>query len=414
MKKGSRKKGGDGSRGVFPDGQRFLEREQEEVDRRWRDAANEMTQILKHIPDIRWSKLESLPEGQGGERRRWLSQELTRVLLEGETRPELKRSVIRRMADKMGQYLLWNRLSSTPAMHEFYALFPWWVSQLPVVGMDRLRDLGLAYVLNGLVLPVQTVWKELLDAQAVFIGHCVCRSSGIANDLPKEKKFHNLLDQEQSGKLMDRITGRYMRLKEAGDLDGTDPMYTDLLEELVGIGNRRSPRFRLERLLRATYPEWEFLPVHPRYTTDWIRSMYQNRKARPIHKELAFEMATILYFSHGIIFTSMRLMDTPYTICSCPTPERGGGCVLTNWYYYGKSNTSILPNEENPGRNRDRKGFVQPCRYFEARAQRECLGCGCFHDAENPRDLDHFLLEADRILKEHRKKKDGKPEEKPV
>jgi hypothetical protein len=350
------------------------------------------------------SKQESLPEGQGGERRRWLSRELTRVLLEGEPRPELKRSVVRRMADKMGQYLLWNRLSSTPAMHEFYALFPWWVSHLPVVGMDRLRDLGLAYVLNGLVLPLQTVWSELLEAQAVFIGHCVCRSSGIANDLPKEKKFHNLLDQEQSGKLMDRITGCYKRLKEAGDLDGTDPLYTDLLEELIGIGHRRSPRFRLERLLRATYPEWEFLPVHPRYTTDWIRSMYQNRKARPLHKELAFEMATILYFSHGTIFTSMRLMDTPYTICSCPTPERGGGCVLSNWYYYGNSNTSILPNEEVPGRNRDQHGVVQPCRYFEARAHRECLGCGCFHDAEDPRDLERFLQEADRLLREHRKK----------
>jgi len=395
----SRNRASGGTGRAFPDGQRFLEREREETDRRWRDAAREMGQILRHLPDIRLGKLESLPEGQGEERRRWLAHELSRSLLEGETRPELKRTVVRRMADKIGQYLLWNRLSSTPAMHEFYALFPWWVSHLPVVGMDRLRDLGLAHVINGLVLPLQTVWGELLDSRAVYMGHCVCRSSGIASDLPGDAPFHNLMGEAQSGKLVERILGTYRRLKEQGALEGTtDRRYTELLDELAAMRPSRSPGFLLERLLRSTYPEWEFLPVHPRYTTDWIRSMYQNRKARPIHKELALEMTTILYFTHGTIFTSMRLMDTPYTICSCPTPERGGGCVLTNWYYYGRSNTSVLPNEDAPGRYRDREGVVQPCRYFEARSQRECLGCGCFHDAPDPRDLDLFLREADRLL----------------
>ncbi len=404
---GKKKKGTADTAGSIPDGRRFIEREQEEVDRRWLDAVREMKQILKHVPDIRVSKVAEQAELEDEERKRWLTGELTRALLEGETRPELKRSVVRRMADKMGQYLLWNRLSSTPAMHEFIALFPWWVSQLPVIGMDRLRDMGLSYLLNGLVLPVQTVWRELLEAEAVFIGHCVCRSSGIANDLPVEKEFHNLLDEQGSRILMNRITACYRRLKKAGDLDGTDARYTDLLEELAGLSRKRSARFRLERLLRATYPEWEFLPVHERYTQAWARSMYQNRKARLVHKELAFEMATILYFSHGTIFTSMRLMDTQYTICSCPTPEQGGGCVLSNWYYYGQSNTSILPNEEFPGRNRDSQGVVQPCRYFEARSHRECLGCGCFHDAPEPRDLTLFLKEADRLLRAYRKREGG-------
>jgi len=400
--KGKRKQSGEAP-APFPDRRHFLERERAALDRRWGDAVREMGQILRHVPDIRASALEGQPELADAERRKWLAGALAQALLSGDPRPELKRTVVRRMADKMGQYLLWNRLSSTPAMHEFYALFPWWVSHLPVIGMDRLRDMGLAYVLNGLVLPVQTVWRELLEARAVFIGHCVCRSSGIADDLPADREFHNLLDERESGVLIDRLIGCYRRLKKAGDLDGTDPRYTDLLDELAGIGRRHSARFRLERLLRATYPEWEFLPVHERYTQAWTRSMYQNRKARRVHRELALEMATILYFAHGAIFTSMRFMDTPYTICSCPTPERGGGCVLTNWYYHGQSNTSVLPNEEFPGRHRDRRGFVQPCRYFAVRSQRECLGCGCFHDAENPRDLDRFLQEADRLLRAHRK-----------
>lgn len=390
---------------AYPSGDRFLEKEREELDQRWKDTVREMMQILRHVPDIRVTRMEALPGEFGIEEKKWLSKSLFNALLEGETRPQIKRSVVRRMADKMGQYLLWNRLSSTPGMHEFYALFPWWVSQLPLVGIDRLRDMGLAYVLNGVVLPIQTVWKEMLESRGVYMGHCVCRSSGIAHDLPEDQAFHNLLDEKESELLVDRITDCYQRLKKEGDLGDTDPAYGELLQELEDLKKWKSARYRLERLLRRTYPDWEFLPVQEKYTTDWIRSMYHNRKARPLHRELALELATILYFSHGIVFTTMRLFDTPYTICSCPTPERGGGCVLTNWYYFGQSNASLLPNEEFPGRHQDPRGFVLPCRFFETRAQRECLGCGCMNDSPEPRNLEAFLREADRLLGEYRNEK---------
>lgn len=399
-----KKKAAGEESGAYPSGDRFIEKERKELERRWKDTVREMGQILKHVPDIRVGRKESLPEAFGIEEGKWLGKALFEALLEGETQPQLKRTVVRRMADKMGRHLLWNRLSSTPGMHEFYALFPWWVSRLPMVGMDRLRDMGLAYVLNGVVLPVQTVWKEMLDSRAVFMGHCVCRSSGIADDLPEDQAFNNLLNEKDSRLLADRITGCYQRLKEEGELGDTDPVYAELLEEMADLKTWKSDRYRLEWLLRRTYPNWEFLPVQEKYTTDWIRSMYHNRKARPLHRELALELATILYFSHGIVFTTMRLFDTPYTICSCPTPERGGGCVLTNWYYFGQSNASLLPNEEMPGRHQDPRGFVLPCRFFETRAQRECLGCGCMHGSPDPRNLKSFLREADGLLAEYRKK----------
>ncbi len=391
----------------FPPGNRFLEIEREELDRRWQDTTREMAQILKHLPDIRVTKLEDLPPGFGAEQRKWLGRVLFEALLQGDNKPELKRTVVRRMADRIGNHLLWNRLSTAPGMHEFYALFPWWVSHMPMVGINQLRDMGLAYVLNGVVLPIQTVWREMLEAEAVFLGHCVCRSSGIAVDLPEDQAFRNLLDEEESKLLVGRITSRYQEIKQRGGLEGCDPAYQEVFEELRDLRRWRSARYRLEWLLRRTYPDWEFLPVHERYTKDWARSMYQNRKARLLPKELALELATVLYFSHGTIFTTMRLFDTPYTICSCPTPERGGGCVLTNWYYHGQSNASLLPNEEIPGRLQDERGFVQPCRVFEGRSQRACIGCGCMHGAPDPRDLNMFLKEADRLLDVHGVKREG-------
>ena len=100
----------------------------------------------------------------------------------------------------------------------------------------------------------------------------------------------------------------------------------------------------------------------------------------------------------------MKLIDTPYTICSCPTPENGGGCTLTNWYYYGRSNESLLPNTGHFGRRTDEAGSLMPCRYFPVRAKRQCMGCGCDHGRHSPRDMEYVLTEADRALAAHRRR----------
>jgi len=94
----------------------------------------------------------------------------------------------------------------------------------------------------------------------------------------------------------------------------------------------------------------------------------------------------------------MKLFDTPYTICSCPTPEAGGGCTLTNWYYGEDSETSLLPNETHYGRKLDQSGSLLPCQEFPLRHRRNCLGCGCKHDESHPRGFDLILSQADQVL----------------
>ncbi len=374
--------------------------EPDEVERRWHAALRELGAVLERARDIRLTVPDQSDIPVEQERR--LVEVLYRALRRDD-RPELKRSVARRMADKLGQYLLYNRLSSTPALHELVALLPWWISQLPNDLVDRLRDIGLTYMANGAIIPVQLVWQQLLTARQVYLGHCVCRSAGIANDLHQRGKVFTLLSQANQRRLLDRMVDRYERLAtRPGALDSTAARYRTLLAELAAARAAGSPDYRLDRLVAGTHPDWELLPVHEGYTPDWIRSMHANRKAFPIHPELAFELATTLFLSRGVIFTAMRILDTPYSICSCPTPENGGGCVLTNWFYYGMSNASLLPNDQAHGRFRDARGEVLPCRLFPKRRERECLGCGCVLANPRPRSVKTVLEEADRACRAYR------------
>lgn len=374
---------------------RFDSCEQAEVERRWQDAVRELRALLERLRDIRVRPREADPLTPSPERA--LGEMLYRALRE-EERPELKRRVTRRMADRLGQYFLWNRAGSTPVIHELIALLPWWLGQLPGASVARLRDMGLAYVLNGAVLPVQSVLEEVLVSHRVYMGHCVCRSSGIANDHQRGGAVFTILSEKKKRLLLDRIVARYESLRAA---DGLVPLtaerYQRLFLELTRLRDSGDPRYRLETLLDRTYGDWEILPVHEKYTPDWIRSMHANYKAHLLHRELVFDLATVFYLARGCIFTSMRMVDTPYTICSCPTPDNGGGCVLTNWYYWGQSNASLLPNETVHGRRRDPDGRVLPCQYFPARQGRECLGCGCDFRVRRPRSVEGVLAEADRI-----------------
>ncbi|MBW2454259.1 MAG: hypothetical protein JRI68_07105 [Deltaproteobacteria bacterium] len=374
--------------------------ETDEVERRWRAAVRELAAVLERVRDIRLTvpAQATIPVEQ--ERR--LAEVLYRAL-RADDRPELKRSVARRMADKLGQYLLYNRMSSTPALHELAALLPWWISQLPSDSVDRLRDVGLTYLTNGAIIPIQIVWQQLLTARQVYLGHCVCRSAGIADDLHQRGKVFTVLSQANQGRLLDRMMDRHARLSASpGVLDDTADRYRTLLSELAAARAAGSPDYRLDRLVAGTHPDWELLPVHDDYTPGWVRSMHANGKAFPIHPELAFELCTTLFLSRGVIFTAMRMIDTPYSICSCPTPENGGGCVLTNWFYYGMSNASLLPNDLAHGRFRDAAGKVLPCRLFPKRRERECLGCGCVLPDPRPRAVKTVLREADRAYAAYR------------
>jgi len=376
--------------------------EEQELARRWPIALRELKALRDRIHDMGFANGETLPDILSSAEKKRISEAIYQALV-ADDRPELKRSVARRMADKIGNYLLWRRETSFPVIHELIVLLPWWLSHVPGDIVSKLRDIGLQFILNGAVLPIQTVWQNILDAPLVYMGHCACRSAGVVDDLRAGDTVFNLLSDQQGRLLLDRLVDRYENLvKIYGDAPDTDRKYNQLFRRLVDFRRTGDSQYRIETLFEWTYPHWEILPVHKNFTPSWIRSLHKNHKAHRLHKELVLELATILYLARGTIFTSMKLFDTPYTICSCPTPETGGGCTLTNWYYWGMSNSSLLPNESVYGRARDVDGKVLPCRYFPVRSGRECLGCGCRHEADQPRDFADILRQADVALAEFR------------
>jgi hypothetical protein len=376
--------------------------EQKELERRWPIALRELSALIDRIKDISRANPEELHKNLTDVEKQKLTENLMNAILADEE-TELKRSVARRMADKMGTYMLWRRETTVPVIHELIVLLPWWISHLPGEVIPKIRDIGLNYILNGRVVPVQMAWQDILNADPVYLGHCACRSAGVVDDLYQDDKVFNLLGEEDGRRVLDRFVNRYLALVDKhGELPDTDSRYIELCSELVDLREQKSPEYRIETLIKRTYPDWEILPVHEKYTPVWIRSMHKNHKAHLIHKELVFELATAFYLSRGTIFSAMKLFDTPYTICSCPTPENGGGCTLTNWYYHGGSNTSLLPNDDIFGRRKDDNGNIEACRHFPVRSNRECLGCGCKHDEET-RDVSSVFKQADDMYEKYTK-----------
>ena len=371
-----------------------------EMKEKWPRVRNELLELTRRVKDIHLrANPKPLPKELSHVEKKNLVRDLLKAALM-EDRPGVKRPVAQRMASAMGDYMLWSRATSCPVVHELAALTPWWVDH--AVSLDvvsRLRDIALDYILNGKVIPIQKVWTDILDAPVVFLGHCVCRSSGIANDLySPDGRVFTFTSPEENRILIDRIVGRWEALKkEHGQAPDTDGLYDKLFTKLKAYRDAGSPKYSLETFLEETYCGWEILPVTPDYTQSWIRGMQKNYKAHQINKALAFDFATALYVARGTMFTAMKAVDRLYTICTCPTPEVGGGCVLTNWYYYGLSNTSLLPSDDFNGRRRDERGNVLPCSVFPERGNRECMGCGCDHSNPKPRHIETVLQAADRI-----------------
>lgn len=341
-------------------------------------------------------RAENLPDGDAPDRES-LARAVVREVVSAD-RPGLKRSVSRRMCDAIGRHYLWSSLASLPVYHELSVLAPWALAQSRVPSFERLVDHLSREYLNGIVLHLDQVREQVLASKEVFLAHCACRSAGVADDLEHDGELFMLVGEPEQRRLLDRLIDRYENLDRARVKATTSARMRSLLDGLSEARRSGSSRYRLETFLRATWPDWEILPVLEGYTTRWIRSLKTNRKCQPVDRELVFEMLNIWYFARGVIFTSMKAVDTPYTICTCPSPEHGGGCTLTNWYYYGGLNHSLVAAEAPGARLRDRRGRVLPCRYFPVRARRPCLGCGCDHRIARPRDLDAGLRAADDTL----------------
>jgi hypothetical protein len=371
-----------------------------EMEEKWPRIVRELSGLVSHLKDMRLKPNEKpLPQELSHVEKNRLLISLVQAALAGGDK-KLKGNVIRRVADRIGDYFLWNRTASFPVIHELITLLAWRGEKIPVEAMNVIRDLAMEFTIRGQVVPVQNVWMQLLDSPVTYMGHCVCRSSGLVYDLTeKGGRVFMLTTPEQSRLLLDRLMARHDSLvKKYGVLPQTDEKFIKLFAKLNELKKSGSELYRLETLLRRTYGTWEFLPVLDSYTQSWIRGLQKNRKAFMLHKALAVEMANIFYLSHGCIFTSMKCVDTPYTICSCPSPDTGGGCALTNWHYYGMSGAAIAPNKDISGRRTDEAGSILPCNLFPERAGRECLGCGCKHAAKAPRSMETVLSQADEVI----------------
>jgi len=310
----------------------------------------------------------------------------------------LKARVARRMVDEVSRFYLWTSLSTLPVFHELTVLVPWWaINRAQHLRLREAADAMVGETLSGIVLSLQRVREEVLTADEVHLAHCACRSSGIAHDLEQEGQVFNLLGPTESRLLLDRLVDRYEALGDDRLRQGTNARFRGTMDRLVELRREESTDYRLETFLADSYSQWEILPVRRGYTTNWVRSLQTNDKCAPVDRELIFEMLNIFFHARGAIFNSMKCVNSQYTICTCPTPENEGGCALTNWYYYGQLNNSLLPADDHYGRLRDRQGKVLPCRFFPMRARRECIGCGCNHALASPRDLATSLAEADAL-----------------
>ena len=372
-----------------------------EYERQLSHLIREIRFLITRMHDLKGKNTTLLPDELQHINRKTLINSLV-AEISSEKNGKLKAPVIQRMAQKIGDYFIWRRETSIPVLHELLILLPWWIANMPIEAIKGIRDLGLKYIINGQVMPVQLVWKEIMDARLIYLGHCACRSSGIADDLYKNDQVYTFLNESQKQMLLDRFISRYKSLLQRyGHLPDTDPQYERLCQRLLYLQKNQSREYCLETVLTSTYGNWEFLPVLEKYTPSWIHSLHQNHKAHLIHKELAFELANIQYLARGSIFTSMKLFDLPYTICTCPTPETGGGCILSNWYYFANSNYSLLPNTAVHGQNKDASGQPIPCRYFHERQNRACVGCGCNHSLDDPRNFEVVLAQADKVLRNY-------------
>jgi len=374
--------------------------ENNDIRRRVLGAQRELRELTRRMKDVLKLKNPTIPADVPAPNHVELLQEFLIEVLQKNTKPELKTVVLRRMANKIGRQVLWTRITSIPVIHELIALGPWWICQLPLDVITGIRDVGLRYIMNGIVIPVQSVREELLSARSVYMGHCVCRSSGIVDDLKTNGRPFTILPRESNDVLLNRLVTTYLDLERDGALDGRSEKIRSLFQKLVQYQQDSSAEFSLETFFDSLYPHWEFIPVQENYTPNWIRSLYLNNKAFYVPPKLAVEIANALYYSRGIVFNSMKLIDTRYTICSCPTPENSGGCILTNWYYFAQANDSLIPNTHFFGQRKERGNKTGSCNVFPFRAGKQCLGCGCHHGLEKPRDLTLGIQHTEKLYNE--------------
>ncbi len=316
---------------------------------------------------------------------RWI-QERVREHLE-DTHADLKPAVMRRAVRRIGLQILGNWCIAWDPVHlgSFRAAMR--VEDAVRDRLGPLIDLAVEQLFHGHVIPVQRVLVLIDESRSAWLGKCVCRSSGVTRDLKQGDTVYMIADDAVIEERLNALLEAYRRIRASTEggtsTEETAPRFLDALAAAEALAG--PPRERLALFFEKTYPFWELLLEHQRFTPRWRRNMAQHNKALPVHRELLKAMVLAHYHVRGSVFTGMEVVDEPYCVCTCPGPENDRGCSLVNWHYFSRLDHALYPNREDfYGQRRDARGRVLPCNRFEARKTRPCLGCGCEHEPVLP------------------------------
>ncbi len=297
--------------------------------------------------------------------------------------PRLKNNVARRVAQRVALAALGNRLAAWEPIHHGAMKLATAAEALPDETIHQIFEEICSVLLVGTVLPIQQVRQLIVEADDWYLGICICRQSHRVDDLnhPDSQQVYLLGTPQQRRPYMDKLLDTFLELRERDLVTSEQPR--SLLAELSAKRSAETSQDGTplaDDFITRSWPHFEILLDHPDFTPAWRKTMIHNRRTWRIHPEILLAWVDLMYFTRGVVFTSMNAVDEPYTICSCPGPENDGGCLLFNWSFYSGNPYVLVHNQELwHGQRRGSGGQALPCARYEARAERACFGCGCNH-----------------------------------
>lgn len=295
--------------------------------------------------------------------------------------PRIKDSVVRRLTQRVALLVLGQPLAAWEPVHSRAVVLADQAESLPVDVLHTLFEELCGVLLRGQVVPVQEVRRAVREARSSYLGMCICRQARRVQDLvpPGSAGVYLAGSQEDCDPWAHRLLDHWERTGPAG----TAPALAEILDLLVARRARGQSAGAAD-LVAQTWPYTEILLDHPAYTGAWLDSMSHNKRTWQVQPELLTRWVDLMWYARGGVFTSMLVVDEPYTICTCPGPEVDGGCLLFNYHHYSDNPHVLSPSQQ---RRRGDQGELLPCACFQGRAGKPCYGCGCQEEDEPPDGL---------------------------
>ncbi|MBT3221311.1 MAG: hypothetical protein HN348_19690 [Proteobacteria bacterium] len=301
--------------------------------------------------------------------------------------PRIKDGVARRLTQRVALSVLRSGWSSWDPIHQSAVKLATRAESIPVETLHALFEEVVGVLLTGDVVHIQEVHKAIDEATDWYLAMCICRKAKRVDDLyiPGTEEVRFVGSPDLCRPYFDRMLDTWEAIEDRV----SDPEPAQILDDFAERRRQSDPTGTPAAFFEATWPHNEILLDHPNYTDAWRKSMRSNRRAWRVDKDFLHGWVDLSFYTRGVVFTSMLLVDQKYTICTCPGPEADGGCLLFNWHSFS-GNPNII-TEFAEGQRRDEKGKLLPCARFADRASDICYGCGCDHadpDATGPDGLE--------------------------